>query len=99
MRFKRITACLLLLCLLPALRVSAEQSAPIIYRYASKTGPARVALTFDDGPHPRYTPAILDILQEYGIKATFFAVGVNAETYPHLIKRILAEGHELGNHT
>ena len=97
---KRCGACLLatLILLFPfAGNIAAE--AQIIYRYASKTGPARIALTFDDGPHPRYTPLILDILEEFEIKATFFAVGSNVEAYSELVKRIAAEGHELGNHT
>lgn len=59
----------------------------------------RVALTFDDGPHPEYTVEILDILAEYGVKATFFVIGKNAETYPGIVERIIAEGHEVGNHT
>lgn len=58
-----------------------------------------VALTFDDGPHPEYTCEILDILKEYGIKATFFVVGENAARYPDIVNRIIAEGHEIGNHT
>lgn len=78
---------------------SVAASGEIVYRYASETESPRVALTFDDGPHPRYTPIILDILAEQGIKATFFVVGENAEYHPELIKRIAAEGHELGNHT
>lgn len=58
-----------------------------------------IALTFDDGPHGVYTEEILDILAEYGIKATFFVVGENAESYPQIIEREVVEGHELGNHT
>ena len=58
-----------------------------------------VALTFDDGPHPEYTDQILDILDKYGVKATFFVVGENAERYPETVKRIIASGHEIGNHT
>lgn len=58
-----------------------------------------VALTFDDGPHPIYTEQILDILDEYDVKATFFVLGMLAETYPHVIERQWAEGHEIGNHT
>lgn len=58
-----------------------------------------IALTFDDGPHPRYTDEILDILKEYGVKATFFTVGENAALYPEQLKRIAEEGHEIGNHT
>lgn len=59
----------------------------------------KIALTFDDGPHPRYTPQILDILDEFGIKATFFVVGVNAENYPDSMESIIKRGHEIGNHT
>ncbi len=58
-----------------------------------------VALTFDDGPDPEWTPRILDILKAANIKAAFFMVGVNAERYPNLVRRIVAEGHEIGNHT
>jgi len=59
----------------------------------------KIALTFDDGPHPRYTPEILDILREFNIHATFFLIGENAERYPELVERIQREGHEIGNHT
>lgn len=59
----------------------------------------KIALTFDDGPHPRYTPQILDILDKYGIKATFFTIGVNAEYYPDVIEDVIKRGHEIGNHT
>lgn len=59
----------------------------------------KIALTFDDGPHEKYTPEILDILNEYGIKATFFVIGTNAEMYPSIILRTIREGHEIGNHT
>jgi peptidoglycan/xylan/chitin deacetylase (PgdA/CDA1 family) len=58
-----------------------------------------LALTFDDGPHPEQTPRLLDRLRELGLKATFFVVGKNAETYPGLIQRMVAEGHEVANHT
>jgi peptidoglycan/xylan/chitin deacetylase (PgdA/CDA1 family)/GT2 family glycosyltransferase len=59
----------------------------------------RIALTFDDGPDPQYTPQILDILRSRQVPATFFVVGVNAERSPGLLRRIYAEGHEIGNHT
>ncbi|MDP9800460.1 peptidoglycan/xylan/chitin deacetylase (PgdA/CDA1 family) [Arcanobacterium wilhelmae] len=58
-----------------------------------------VSLTIDDGPDPRFTPAILDTLKAKGAKATFFVVGTAAEKHPELIRRILAEGHEIANHT
>ena len=59
----------------------------------------KIALTFDDGPHPRYTEQILDILDEYGIKATFFVIGINAKYYPETLESIVERGHEIGNHT
>ena len=59
----------------------------------------KVALTFDDGPHPRYTPEILEILEEYGITATFFVIGINASRYPEAFEALVASGCEIGNHT
>ena len=58
-----------------------------------------VYLTFDDGPVPEVTPLVLDILDEYGVKATFFCVGENVEKYPDIYNEILARGHKTGNHT
>ena len=62
-------------------------------------GEHQVAITFDDGPDPRWTPKVLDILKAANVKAAFFLVGVNAERYPGLVRRIVNEGHEIGNHT
>ena len=95
---RRVISVFLAVYLMGALLLPAH-AARIIYSFAGGTEKPRVALTFDDGPHPRYTPQILDILKEFGVTATFFAVGSNAENYPHLIRRICEEGHELGNHT
>lgn len=61
--------------------------------------PGTVALTFDDGPNPIYTPQILAVLKKYNIKATFFVVGMNAKRYPELIKQIHEAGHVIGNHS
>ena len=61
--------------------------------------PGLVALTFDDGPDPDWTPAILDVLRDRHVPATFFVVGENALGHPGLLSRIVAEGHELGNHS
>lgn len=58
-----------------------------------------IALTFDDGPHPAYTPQILDVLLKHQAKATFFVMGAHAKKYPDIIKRQAVEGHEIGNHT
>ncbi|HEY4899275.1 MAG TPA: glycosyltransferase [Terriglobales bacterium] len=63
------------------------------------SSPKKIAITFDDGPDPQWTPKILDVLKEKGVKATFFLIGVEAEDNPTLTKRIYAEGHEIGNHT
>lgn len=56
-------------------------------------------LTFDDGPHPEHTPALLDLLAECGVRASFFLVGKRVEQYPAIVRRIVAEGHLIGNHT
>jgi peptidoglycan-N-acetylglucosamine deacetylase len=64
-----------------------------------RTDQSAVALTFDDGPDPRYTPRVLDLLREAGAQATFFLVGVNALAYPGLVRRIIDDGHSIGNHT
>jgi len=58
-----------------------------------------LSLTFDDGPHPEHTPRVLDALQEFGQRATFFVVGRQAVRYPEIVRRIVDEGHTLGNHT
>ncbi len=71
---------------------------PTLYHQGAG-GEHQVALTFDDGPDPLWTPKILDILKAANVKAAFFVVGVNAERYPNLVRRIVDEGHEIGNHT
>lgn len=58
----------------------------------------RVALTFDDGPNPRATPVILDVLRREGVHATFFVLGRHADRWPELVRRMADEGHQLGNH-
>lgn len=58
-----------------------------------------IYLTFDDGPDPEVTPWVLDLLAKYDAKATFFCLGRNVERYPEIFKRILCEGHAVGNHS
>lgn len=58
-----------------------------------------VAITFDDGPHPKSRPLILDTLKRYGVHATFFDVGMNMDRHPDLVRRTIAEGHDEANHT
>lgn len=66
-----------------------------------RRGPRKpvVSITFDDGPNPYYTPKILDILKEKKVKATFFVVGRYVKKYPDIARRIVTEGHDIGNHT
>jgi len=71
----------------------------IVKRFAPSTGAKVVALTFDDGPWPKYTEAVLAELAKYDVKATFFMIGRQVYRYPNLVKRIRNEGHALGNHT
>ncbi|MCI9645276.1 MAG: polysaccharide deacetylase family protein [Lachnospiraceae bacterium] len=59
----------------------------------------KVAITFDDGPHPQYTPEMLAGLKERNVKATFFLLGEEVEKYPELVKQIHEEGHLIGNHS
>lgn len=68
------------------------------YNSCNVDGPY-VAMTFDDGPHAQLTPKLLDILKARGIKATFYVVGQNVQQYPDIARRIVAEGHEIANHT
>ena len=80
-------------CIIP----SSQVFSPVVNR-----GPAesrKVVLTFDDGPAPPFTEQILDILAEHGISATFFLCGKNVERHPEIARRIVREGHTIGNHT
>lgn len=61
--------------------------------------PKKLALTFDDGPDPTYSPQILDILKETKAPGTFFIIGNSAETHPGIVQRMFDEGHEIGSHT
>lgn len=61
--------------------------------------PKTLALTFDDGPDPVWTPKILDVLEREHVPATFFVIGENALEHPQLLRRIVADGSELGNHS
>lgn len=73
---------------------------PTPYRLAAYGAPGKkVVISFDDGPDPQWTPKILDILKHYNVKAVFFSIGLEAEKYPGLLKRVYREGHEIGNHT
>lgn len=70
-----------------------------IWRIKRRGGKPRVFLTFDDGPIPEETPWVLDTLDRYGIKATFFMVGDNVRRHPELLDEVVRRGHSIGNHT
>lgn len=80
---------------LPTDITSGDQATVVAVRARS----AFVAMTFDDGPHPRHTPILLDMLKARGIRATFYLIGENVVRYPALVRRIVEERHEIGNHT
>lgn len=69
-----------------------------IQRYGATDG-KRIALTFDDGPDPVYTPPLLDLLSRESARASFFTVGTNIAKYPEIVDRLTREGHTIGNHT
>lgn len=73
--------------------------APVAVTVPRAASAQNFALTFDDGPHPVHTSALLDWLKQNRIRATFFVLGQNAERYPDLVKRMVQEGHEVGNHS
>jgi len=72
-------------------------SKDIIWHISTKE--KMIALTFDDGPSPTFTPQILDILKKNKVKGTFFMIAREAEKYPDIVRRLVSEGHEIANHT
>lgn len=72
---------------------------PYVVDMYGGTQQKKVAITFDDGPDPEWTPKILDVLKAHGVKATFFEIGAEVEKFPGVAKRVFSEGHEIGNHT
>ena len=78
-------------------REAYEKTGKVIWEV--KTEEKIVAITFDDGPHPVFTPQILDILAKHNAKATFFVAGNKVERFPEVLKRTAKEGHEIANHT
>ncbi len=69
------------------------------YVKTKNTGNKKIAITFDDGPHPQYTEQLLEGLKERGVKATFFVTGEHAELHPDIVAKMSEEGHLIGNHT
>ena len=96
--FIKKTVTFLFLIILFFQLVTISYAENIIYRQVSNDN-MQIALTFDDGPHPGRTSEILDILEKFNIKATFFPIGENIQNYPDVFNDIIKAGHEIGNHT
>ena len=95
---KRIFVFSLILVLIFTPSFSATASTANVFT-KNTSAEKKVALTFDDGPHPIYTPRILELLDEYAVPATFFVIGQNVDNYPEAFKKLLESGCEIGNHT
>ncbi|MEU6544653.1 polysaccharide deacetylase family protein [Streptomyces sp. NPDC046859] len=83
----------------PAAADRAAEPVAVTIAHASDKGPRGVNITIDDGPDPNWTPQVLAVLREHGVKATFCMVGTQAEAYPDLVRRVVAEGHRLCDHS
>ena len=83
----------------PDINLPSNFSGQTVTHSRGATSEPYVAMTFDDGPHPQNTPRLLDMLRDRNMKATFYVIGSNVDRYPHIVRRIVAEGHEIGNHT
>lgn len=98
---KRIIACIMVLFFLAVIYFAGwlqqQEKVPVMGKIFEEK--KRIALTFDDGPHPYYTEQLLDGLKERGVKATFFVTGEHAKLHPDIIRRMSEEGHMIGNHT
>lgn len=104
---RRIISCIILLILLAFICIIGcfQQEKiptigiPTIGKAFGSESNKKIALTFDDGPHPYYTEQLLEGLKEREVKATFFITGKSAEAYPDIVKKIYEDGHLIGNHT
>ncbi len=99
---RRILSCIVLLILLAAICIIGfiqQKDIPTIGKALENQDSKKIALTFDDGPHPYYTQQLLKGLKERNVKATFFITGQNVEAYPEIVKEIYTDGHLIGNHT
>ncbi len=93
---RRLGACITAIAIFCLTVMAAKAEASVVH---IRTDEKVIALTFDDGPHPRYTERILTVLAKYGVQATFFEVGINVERYPDAARAVAEAGHEIGNHT
>lgn len=99
---KRILSCIIVLVLLAIICIIGllqREKIPTMGRVLESKESKKIALTFDDGPHPYYTEQLLKGLKERDVKVTFFITGKSAEAYPEIVKEIYEDGHLIGNHT
>ena len=98
-KMKKLIGVIISICIACAFVLHPGAELPLgVYRNHENSS-KKIALTFDDGPHPKHTVQILDILEEYGVHATFFFVGENVSYYPEAAREVARRGHEIGNHT
>lgn len=90
---------LIIVVLIPGIKNTYGQNNEEIFIRNGSRNEKYLALTFDDGPHPKETDEVLDVLKKYNVKATFFIAGKHANWYSEPLKRASKEGHEIGNHT
>lgn len=95
--FLEITA--MAICLITIIYFKPDEVAEVLALTQQESVEKKIAITFDDGPHPYYTPQLLDGLKERGVTATFFLTGEGAEQNPEIVRRMYEEGHLIGNHT
>lgn len=99
---RRIAACIIVMLLLALICIVgyiSQEEMETMGEILGGENSKKIALTFDDGPHPYYTEQLLKGLKERDVKVTFFITGKNAEAYPEIVKEIYEEGHLIGNHT
>lgn len=83
----------------PSINLPSQFNSTTVTHSRGKSDKPYVAMTFDDGPHPQNTPRLLNMLRARNIRATFYVIGQNVDRHPHIVRRIVSEGHEIGNHT
>lgn len=99
---KRILSCIILMIFLAMICLVGYRKSGFqltVGKAVAEEGSKKIALTFDDGPHPYYTEQLLKGLKERGVRATFFITGQNVVAYPEIVKEIYEGGHLIGNHT
>lgn len=95
--FLEVTA--IVVCLITIKYFKTDEIKEVLALTRQESVEKKIAITFDDGPHPYYTPQLLDGLKERGVTATFFLTGEGAEQNPEIVRRMYEEGHLIGNHT